>query len=165
MISRRVFTPAPTPPNAIFVTAFSPITAMLRTRRVSMGSNLLFFSRTMLRRATSKAVVISSALPTGLLFASALSIGLTIRRTRRISFTRWSITASLTLPAFTESRSAWPIKRLPGISTFMPDVTASTVEWTPPQSLMTIPGNPHCSRRMVVRRCLFSEHQRPLTLL
>ena len=41
----------------------------------------------------------------------------------------------------------------------------STVEWTPPQSLITIPGKPHCLRRIVVSNGSFSEHQCPFTLL
>ena len=139
--------------------------AMCFTRLVSIGNRLSFFSSTIDLRATSSAVFISSALPTDLVFATALSIGLTVRRTRRISRTRWLITLSLTFPAFTESSKALPIYRLPGISTFIPVVTASTVECTPPQSLITIPGNPHCWRSMVVCSCIFSEHQRPFTLL
>ena len=102
---------------------------MLRTRFILIGNTCdSFFSSTIDRRATSKAVAISSALPTGFVLATALSTGFTVSRTRRISRTRWSMTASLTLPAFTESSNACPMNRLPGISTFMPATTGATVE-------------------------------------
>ena len=85
----------------------------VRTRLVSIGNSALFdflifsfFISTMLLRATSSAVAISSSLPTDLLLATSLAMGFTVSLTLRISLTRWLITASLTFPAFTESSRA-----------------------------------------------------------
>ena len=82
------------------------MTAMRFVCFKSIGSRPSFFSSTMERRATSRAVAISSALPTGVLLASSLAMGFTVSRTLRISLTRWLMTSSLTFPAFTESSRA-----------------------------------------------------------
>ena len=144
------------------VWAKSPMTA---TEAPAFRGRILssFFSSTMVCSAALRAMAWWASTSNSL----GASAGMTVAKsTFRYSSSRWSITSSDRVPAFTaatSSRSLLP--PVAGISRALPQRAPSARSLLPPQSVTTKPSKPHWSTRMSRSSSLSSLAYLPLIRL